>query len=272
MFTTRRRFATLVSGSLVAGPLLGLAGGLPALARDDDTPPNVFFSPHGKPFRAVDHAPYPVADWFREANRKGDGKLDRDEFVADAGAFFDVLDLNGDGMLDANEISAYEHNIAPEVLGVRVTVLASGAWRVQPPGPRLWLAQFAGPLDGGPFGNNNPNNNPTGLSGAPGGQDHRGADEGGVLPEGVHPNSPDRENPGAGLVGAALYGLIGDPEPVTAADPDYLTDAVVDRRRFVAHAGDNFARLDVAHAGFLTLAALPQTPVQRLLGSRPRRG
>ena len=267
MFTTRRRFAMLVSGSLA-----GLAGGLPALARgDDDGPPNVFYSPHGKPFRAVDRAPYPVADWFREADRKGDGKLDREAFVADAGAFFDVLDLNGDGVLDASDISAYEHNIAPEVLGVRVTVLASGAWRVRGPGPRLWLAQY-GPMDGGPFGNNNPNSNPSGLHGAPGGQDHRGADEGGVLPQDVRPNSPDQDAPGAGLVGAALYGMLGDPEPVTASDPDYLTHGVVDRRRFMAHAGDNFTRLDVARAGYLTLANLPATPVQRLLGSRLRKG
>jgi hypothetical protein len=266
MFTTRRRFAALVTGSLV-----GLAGGLPALARDDDAPPNVFFSPHGKPFRAVDRAPYPVADWFREADRKGGGQLGREDFVADAAAFFDVLDLNGDGVLDANEISAYEHNIAPEVLGVRVTVLANGALRLRPPAARLWLAQY-GPMDGGPFGNNNPNSNPTGLSGAPGGQDHRGADEGGVLPQDVRPNAPDRENPGAGLVGAALYGLLGDPEPITAADPDYLTHGVVDKRRFMAHAGDNFTRLDMARAGFLTLAALPPTPVQKLLGPRPRKG
>ena len=267
MFTTRRRFAMLACGSLA-----GLAGGLPALARGDDAPPNVFYSPHGKPFRAVDRAPYPVADWFREADRKGEGKLDRDAFVADAGAFFDVLDLNGDGILDANEISAYEHNIAPEVLGMRVTVLASGALRVQPPAPRLWLAQIAGPLDGGPFGNNNPNNNPTGLSGAPGGQDHRGADEGGVLPQDARPNSPNQDNPGAGLAGAALYGMLGDPEPVTAADPGYLTHGVVDRRRFMAHASDNFTRLDAARAGFLTLADLPPTPVQKLLGPRLRRG
>jgi hypothetical protein len=93
-----------------------------------------------------------------------------------------------------------------------------------------------------------------------------------VLPQDVRPNAPDRENPGAGLVGAALYGLLGDPEPITAADPDYLTHGVVDKRRFMAHAGDNFTRLDMARAGFLTLAALPPTPVQKLLGPRPRKG
>jgi hypothetical protein len=264
MFTTRRGFAALVSGSFAAA---GLGSGLPALARADDGPPNVFFSPHGKPYRAVDGAPYPVIDWFREADHNGDGKLDRDEFVADASAFFDVLDLNGEGTLDANAVAVYEHNIAPEILGVRVTVYANGLWRARPDGARLWLAQY-GPLEG-PLGDNGRTG--SGLPGGPG-QGAHGNDpnQGVILPDGVQPHTPDAPPPSVGLVGAALYGLIGDPEPVTASDPDYLARGVVQKARFLAHAHDNFARLDEAHAGYLTLAGLPQTPVQRLL-ARPQR-
>lgn len=268
MFATRRRFAALASGSLAAA---GLLRGVPALARGDDEAglPNVFFSPHGRPFRAVSRAPYPVADWFREADRNGDGKLDQGEFVADAAAFFEALDQNGDGVLDSQDIAFYEHTIAPEVLGMRVTVLASGELRVRPAGgARLWLAQY-GPMEGGPMRENGPEGN--GLPGNPGGYSHGGdPNQGNVLPDGVQPNSPDAPQ-GPELTGAAPYGFFREPEPVTAADPDYLFSGAVQRARFLAHAKDNFARLDAQRAGYLTLAGLPQSPVERQLGRLARR-
>lgn len=269
MFATRRRFATLVSGSVAAA---GLAAGLPVWARgdDDDGPPNVFFSPHGRPYRAVSGAPYPVADWFKDADGNGDGKLDKAEFVANAAAFFDYLDLNKDGALDASDIAFYEHNIAPEVLGMRVTVYADGQMRVRPGAPRLWLAQY-GPMEGGAMGSNGPQ--PNGMPGNPGGYSHGGdPNQGGVLPDDVHPNSPDHSNPGAELTGAAPYGLFRTPEPVTAADPDYVFNGVVKRAAFLAHAGDNFARLDAQRSGYLTLAGLPHSSVQNMLGGGRRKG
>ncbi|HWF76945.1 MAG TPA: hypothetical protein VN694_07175 [Caulobacteraceae bacterium] len=269
MFATRRRFASLVSGSLAAA---GLAGALPAWARgdDDDGPPNVFFSPHGRPYRAVGGAPYPVGDWFKDADRNGDGKLDKAEFVADAAAFFDYLDLNKHGVLDASDIAFYEHNIAPEVLGVRVTVYADGTWGVRSGGaPRLWLAQY-GPMEGGPMRDNGPQGGD--LSGNPGGYSHGGdPNQGAVLPDDVRPNSPDGSNQPSEMTGAAPYGLMATPEPVTAADPDYVFSGQVKRARFLAHAADNFARLDAEHSGYLTLAGLPQTYVQRQLGHGGRR-
>jgi len=270
MFATRRRFAALVSGAFAAG---GLAATPVWAARrdDDDGPPNVFFSPHGRPYRAVGGAPYPVADWFKDADRNGDGKLDRAEFVADAAAFFDYLDVDKDGALEPLDIAFYEHNVAPEVLGERVAVYANGVQRVAPRGPRLWLAQY-GPLEGGPMRDNAPGAQ-TGLPGNPGGYSHGGdPNQGGVLPDDVRPNSPDGSDPGSQLTGAAPYGLIASPEPVTAADPDYVFSGVVKRARFLTHAEDNFARLDAAHAGYLTLAGLPQTSIQRMLERSRRRG
>jgi hypothetical protein len=267
MFASRRRFAALVSGSLAAG---GVATALPAWARggDDDGPPNVFFSPHGRPYRAVTGAPYPVVDWFKEADHNGDGKLDRAEFVADAAAFFDVLDMNKDGELDASDVAFYEHNIAPEVLGLRVTVYANGLWRVRASEPRLWLAQY-GPMEGGAMRDNVPGGGS--LPGNPGGYSHGGdPNQGGVLPDGVQPNSPNA--PPSEMTGAAPYGLFASPEPVTASDPDYLFSARVKRARFLSHAEDNFKRLDAESAGYLTLAGLPQTRIQQMLGRGRRRG
>jgi hypothetical protein len=264
MFTTRRRFATLISGSLATA---GLARSVPAFAQGDITadPPNVFFSPHGRPFRAPAGAPYPVADWFRQADRNGDGKLDRDEFIADATAFFNVLDVKGDGALDADEISFYEHRIAPEVLGMRVTVYADGRMRVRPAQPRLWLAQY-GPMEGGPFGQGAQGEGPAGPGG-PGQVGHGGdPNEGQIVPKDALPAPRPNENPDSDLgAGAAPYSLTSEPEPLTAADPDYVTQGVVRKARFLAHAHANFAALDPQHTGYLTLASLPHSPVQRLL-------
>jgi EF hand len=275
MFTTRRRFATLVSGSLAAA---GVVYGLPALARgDDDSPPNVFFSPHGRPYRAPRGAPYPVVDWFKDADRNGDGKLDRDEFVADAAAFFAFLDLTGAGVLDTSEISFYEQRIAPEVLGMRVTVYADGRQRVSPDGVRLWRAQYS-PDGGGPFGQSSQGQGPggpggPGQPGSPGQMGHSDPNEGQVVPQDAQPAArptPDSETDLG--TGASPYSLIREPEPVTASDPEYVIRAVVRKASFLAHAHDNFDLLDQAHRGYLTLASLPKSPVQELLERGQRRG
>jgi hypothetical protein len=280
MFTSRRRFVTLVSGSIAAG---GLAGSLPTLARGaaDDGPPNVFFSPHGRPYRAPARAPYPISDWFRTADRNGDGKLDRDEFVADAAAFFDFLDLKGNGVLDTDEISFYEHRIAPEVLGMRVMVYADGQMRVSPNEPRLWLAQWggsqygpapgtSGPMEGGPLGTGGASSDGPNAPGGPG-QPTLGGDphQGQIISPDALP-APRKDVPQTGNTGAAPFSLFRVPEPVTAADSDYVVNDVVRKANFMAHAHDNFAALDSQHVGYLTLASLPQSPVEKLLGQSRR--
>ena len=271
---TRRCFLTLASGSLVLG---GMAAGLPAFARGgDDALPNTFFSPHGRPYRAPTGAPYPVADWFKAADRNGDGKLDRDEFVADAAAFFAFLDVGANGVLGPDDISFYEHRIAPEVLGQRVLVYADGSQRVWPAAPRLWLAQYipdnggpdngpTGPMNGGPMGQDN-RDGPDGPGGP--GQPGLGGNphEGEIVPNEALPGPRQGPNidPTVG-VGASPYSLIREPEPVTAADPDYVERGVVRKAQFLAHAHDNFAQLDRAKSGFLTLDSLPRSQVQLLL-------
>lgn len=78
----------------------------------------LFISPAGEPFRASVDADYPVTVWFARADKNSDGALSVDEFVADALAFFDVLDTDKDGLVDGFENVEYEKVVAPEILGV----------------------------------------------------------------------------------------------------------------------------------------------------------
>ncbi|WP_419251669.1 hypothetical protein ACN2C6_09960 [Caulobacter sp. ErkDOM-YI] len=97
--------------------------------------PQLFISPAGEPFRAPAEAPYPVAAWFSAGDANHDGALSRDEFVADAGRFFTVLDTDKDGVIDGFEVSAYERNIAPEILqGVNIPPGGGRGGRGGPPG------------------------------------------------------------------------------------------------------------------------------------------
>jgi hypothetical protein len=233
MTSTRRQFARTLSAATAA---MGLFGAARALAQDDDTPPNVFISPCGRPFRAPMAAPYPVVNWFKQADANGDGKLDHAEFMADTEAFFKILDINGDGVLDGYEISIYEHRVAPEILGYRVDVGA-----LQPPWvpgrPRLLLAQMGG--QGGAPGN-------PGAS-----EDHEPSAK------------PQKQTLDESGLGASPYGLFNAPEPVTAADTDFR--GLVKKDNFLKLAGHHFTLLDQDGAGYLTLAKLPKTLIQQKL-------
>lgn len=226
MTSTRRQFAWTLAAAA------GLSGAARALAQDDDTPPNVFISPCGKPFRAPMAAPYAVVNWFKQADTNGDGKLDHAEFMADTEAFFKVLDINGDGVLDGYEVSIYEHRVAPEILGYRVDVgLLQPPWT--PGQPRLWRAQNGMPSTPGASGDREPTDRPQKQT----------LDESGA--------------------GASPYGFFNSPEPVTAADPDFR--GLVKKDNFLKLADHHFTVLDKTGAGYLTLEGLPKTLIQQQL-------
>jgi hypothetical protein len=199
---------------------------------DEDVVPNTFISPCGQPFRAPRDAPYPVGDWFKAADKNADGKLDHAEFVADAAAFFAILDADKDGSLNHHEVAVYEQRIAPEII--------SGPIRTSWNGARLWLAQIEHP--------------------------------GSIDPAGEPPDddfkkpSPIDET----SQGAAPYGLLDEPEPVLAADLDL--NGLITRKNFLKLADMHFRTLDTTDRGYLTLATLPKTQVQRLLDkTRPKK-
>ena len=225
--------------ALLTAAALGPAAIPRAWAQDDDGgPENLFISPCGQPFRAAASAPYPVATWFQQADADHDGRLTRAEFVADADAFFKVLDADGDGLLRDDEIAQYERVIAPEILGGRYSAGAQdrSAVPIGRDGGRLGLAQ---PLP----------------------QD---------LPIKEDPqinDSDDSKKPNPRLEaieqGAAPYSLFNDAEPVMAADLNF--DGLITKANFLRVADQHFTTLDVHAAGYLTLAQLPKTQVQRRL-------
>jgi hypothetical protein len=94
---------------------------------------NLFISPCGEPFLAEKKEPYPIVKWFEGADANHDGKLDIDEMRADAARFFKVLDRNGDGLIDSQEVTFYETRIAPEILTPPTSALETGVIRVAAP-------------------------------------------------------------------------------------------------------------------------------------------
>lgn len=205
---------------------------LPAAAQPQGELVQLFVSPCGEPFRATADAPYPVAAWFAHADANHDGAIDRAEFRADADAFFDVLDVNHDGVLSGFEVSRYEHQVVPESLG-RMSRLDGR--------PRIILAQ-AGGMGGG------------GITLPP-------------LPDGE--DAFERKQPAApSMDGLAPFNLLREPEPVASSDRDL--DGRITRAEFEAAADRRFSRLDVGGSGKLTLASLPMTAQQKLLGGRRR--
>jgi hypothetical protein len=229
MLISRRRLG-LAAAALALMPVTLLPAGA-ALAEDPDWP-NVFISPFGEPFRAKLGAPYPVIDWFKKADKNSDGKLDHAEFVADATAFFKVLDVNGDGVIAPGEVEYYEHNVCPEVLGYRVQVGALPA----DSGARLWLAQ-------------------AGYGGASGSPPISGSgDDSQDGPKGFEQDAP---------TGAAAFNFMEAPEPITGADTTF--SGFIRQADFIAMANRRFTALDTAGVGYLTLATLPKTIAQKAL-------
>ena len=199
---------------------------------------SLFVSPFGEPFRAGGDDAYPVARWFAQADANHDGRLTRAEFRDDATNYFHRLDLNGDGVIDGSEITAYERDVLPEILG-------------QPAGQAS--------VDGG-----SRTGRDGGLGGGWGGRGRRG---GGHRRGGGGGESSGQTSSRLGLQGAAPYTLNRQSEPVAGADANF--DGKVTLAEFLTAADRHFAELDTAGTGALTLEGLPKTVVQE---RRQRRG
>ena len=63
--------------------------------------------------------------------------------------------------------------------------------------------------------------------------------------------------------GGAWYGLLGEPEPVAAADTNF--DGVITYAEFMQTTDERWKLLDPDRKGYITLDSLPQTPIQAKL-------
>jgi Ca2+-binding EF-hand superfamily protein len=192
--------------------LIAMAGQTAAMPRqpwshDHGRP---FISPMGEPFWPSGSADEPIAQWFRQADRNGDGYLTVDEMEKDAERFFASLDSNHDGQIDPDEVDRYERVIAPQVHGGTVQLRGSQATD-----------------DDSDMSDIDPDADASRISGG-------GTEE--------------------GVQGAARYGLLNIPEPVTGADFDLDRSVSLDEFRRAAR--ERFNLLDSNHSGKLTLAQL----------------
>lgn len=70
--------------------------------------------------------------------------------------------------------------------------------------------------------------------------------------------------------GGAWYGLLGEPEPVAAADTNF--DNVITYAEFMQATDERWKLLDPDKKGYITLDGLPQTPIQaKLARAHPRK-
>lgn len=235
--------------SYAPGPKVGLSTLVAAMALagcastppSRPSPPNLFISPSGAPFRASNTQAYPVASWFAQADRDQDGAMRLTEFDADAAGFFAELDQNGDGVIDGAEVHRYETLVVPEIVAFSspagLGAMAAGAGK-RPPG-------------GGKGGKGR------------GGGAMRGQMQAQAAAQMSEKVAEAQKRYMAAPKGAALFGVLGDPEPVRAADANL--DWRVTPEEWRAATKVRFKLLDANGDGSLSPGELPATPVQRLL-------
>ncbi len=191
-----------------------------------------FISPMGEPFRGNSTGQAPIARWFARADQNRDGMLTADEIQADADAFFTRLDGNRDGQIDPDEIKVYEWEIAPEIQVNSSWRRPRGQAAPQPAKPETGLDRHLGDQ----------------------GWQRRGDDHDGYQID--------------GLQGAARYGLLNIPQPVTSADADF--NRAISLAEFRQAAETRFRLLDSSGQGRIGLAELEARLPIRPEGRRKR--
>jgi Ca2+-binding EF-hand superfamily protein len=198
----------------VAAMILLLAGSAQALT---------FISPMGEPFRTKAGEKPPEEVWFDRADKNGDGRITRAEFLTDAGRFFMALDVNHNGEIGPEEIQHYEDDVAPEVMGFGEDVSGGGHAR----------------RHGGSVNHDS----------------SAATDAEGVITSGDSSEPTPQEHYSAAGEGASRFSYLDLPEPIAAADTDF--NRGVSPKEFVAAANERFDALDLNHDGVLTRDELP---------------
>lgn len=183
----------------------------------------LFISPFGEPFMGEPGGAWPVAEWFAGADADADGAVTFAEFQADGHRWFVHLDADENGRIGYSELAAYEQGLSG-LRGFQVAGEGRAGARGAPP-PRMNL--------GG---------------------------------DGQDANVSGGTRTGRGRPGAAGYGRIAEagyfnlPQPVKGADTNI--DQQVTGEEWTAAVNRWFQALDTDRDGRLTLATLPETPLQ----------
>jgi len=203
-------------------------------------PVRLFISPSGEPFRGENG----FERWFDQTDTDHDGSIDLAEFRADALHSFKVVDTNGDGVISGLELQHYEHDLVPEVSS---ETFDTGPTAGQRP---------SGGGGGGGGGRRGGGGRGGGAGGPGGGGRSGGANDTGFGPD-LSQSAPARD-PRAGLMGAARYSLINEPEPIAAADADL--DGKVTLAEWMTITDRRFTKLDRLKTGKLTRDSLLHPP------------
>jgi Ca2+-binding EF-hand superfamily protein len=180
-----------------------------------------------------------------DSNR--DGIVTVEDLEADAARFFALLDRKQDGEIDPEDIEHYETVLAPEI---RVAGAIGG--------PGMTRAKGGG---GGGRGRRGGGGGGGGGGGSRGGN---GGKDGGDSP------SDDRAVRNVeGKRGAARFGYLDFPEPVTAADGNM--NRGVDPMEFKRAADTRFALLDTNDDGKLVQSELPRIEARSPAGGGRRK-
>lgn len=107
----------LAAGLLILGLWSGSVCAAPPTGPKAES---LFLSPMGEPFRAPADQPYPSRTWFERADANHDGKITREEFIADAMRFYDRLDEERWGYIDDDVIQGYETVLVPELAHMKL--------------------------------------------------------------------------------------------------------------------------------------------------------
>ena len=183
----------------------------------------LFISPMGEPFRATEPGQHGIDLWFAGADADHDGKMSRDEYMADATRFFSRLDANQDDSATSAESTALLERYAPEALGV---------------------IDNRPPIRDQPLGPQNDRHH------------RRDPDDPEIAEGGAHPSGPGQalggiSRPTVTRQGAGRFGLLDVIEPVMTCDTDF--NRRITRDEFSACAARRFALIDANHDGFFTL-------------------
>jgi len=202
----------------------------------------LFISPMGEPFRGEPGGGAPQDRWFAGADADHDGALTVIELEADAARFFAMLDRNHDGEIDPDDIDYYETMLAPEI--------RSGGG----------MGMGGGFRGGGGGGRGRGGGRHRGGGGGEGMGEGMGQGGGGARPQAYETRQ-----------GAARFGYLDYPEPVTAADRNF--NRGVDPQEFRRAADERFALLDANGDGRITRGELPHLATWDRGGpSRPPEG